>query len=71
MYILNETPLEYVSSFKDLRLIIDNDLVHKKQIANIVCKCNKVIGMIWRPLGHNAPTSVSMNLYKALVWSIA
>ena len=36
-------PLEYVSSFKDLGVIIDNDLSQKKrQIANILSKCNNV-----------------------------
>ena len=63
--------LEYVSSFKDLGVIIDNDMAHNNKIANIVSKYNKISGMIMRSLGYNAPTSVSMNLYKTLVRSIA
>ena len=71
IYTLNGTPLECVSSFKDLGVIIDNDLSQKSQISNIISKCNKVGGMIKRSLGYKAPTDVSIKLYKALVRSIA
>ena len=50
IYTLNEMPLKYVSSFKDLGGMIDNDLIITKMsnISNIISKCNKVSGMIRR-----------------------
>ena len=63
--------LEYISSFKDLEIIFDNDLSQTNQVTNIVSKFNEANGMIRRWLGYNAPISVSMKLYKTFVRSIA
>ena len=70
-YTINGEPLENVSFFCDLGVTVDCFLTHNVHILNIINKCNKVNGMIWRAVGYKAPASLTLNLYKALIRPIA
>ena len=70
-YTINGEPLENVSSFCDLGVIVGCFLTHNVHIHNIINKCNKVNGMIRRAVGFKAPESVTLNMYKALIRPIA
>ena len=68
---LNGNSLEHVTPFKDLGVLVSPDLSWNEHIHNLVCKCNRVNGMIKRVVGYHAPNNVSLNLYKSLTRSIA
>jgi hypothetical protein len=69
-YCMNNEQLERCEYIRDLGIIINNTLTWCNHVQSIVSKANKVMGLIKRTLGYNAPTSVSKQLYISLVRSI-
>ena len=65
-YYIKDAEIKKVTEEKDLRVLISEDLKPKKQIANIVKKANRLLGMISRTLTCKNKANI-MNLYKTLV----
>ena len=65
-YYIKDAEISKVKEEKDLGVIISEDLKPKKQIANIVKKANRLLGMISRTLTCKNTRNI-MNLYKTLV----
>jgi hypothetical protein len=55
---------------RDLGVIIDNRLGWNKHIQSIVAKSNRVLWLLKRALGYDAPPSVSKQLYLSFVRSL-
>ena len=55
---------------KDLGVVIDNRTSWKKHIEGTVSKANRVLWLLKRALGFNAPSSVSKQLYESFVRSL-
>jgi hypothetical protein len=69
-YYMNNEEVERCDNIRDLGVIINNKLTWCDHVQSIVSKANKVMGLIKRTLGYNAPISVSKQLYISLVRSI-
>ena len=65
-YYIKDAEIKKVKEEKDLGVLISEDLKPKKQIANIVKKANRLLGMISRTLTCKNKANI-MNLYKTLV----
>jgi len=68
-YTIGDVVLECVDSFKDLGVLISNDLSWGAQVNEAVSKCNKLMGMVKRTVGYSAPPRVTLALYQSLVRS--
>ena len=68
-YNLNGHVLERVNDIKDLGVTVTQDLNWSTHIENILCKANKVSGLIKRTLGHNATQEAKKQLYLSMVRS--
>jgi hypothetical protein len=66
-YSINENILEQVSTFKDLGVLISNNLSWSKHIESIVSKANKTLGLIKRICKEVKNTNTRRILYCALV----
>ena len=69
-YHMNGTQLERCDNMRDLGVIINNKLTWKDHINSLVSKANRVMGLIKRMLGFNAPVAVNKQLYTSLVRGI-
>ena len=67
---INGTVLENGSCHTDLRVTVCKGLIFNNHVSNVISKCNKVNAMIRLSLGYRASTSVSIELYKALIQPI-
>ena len=65
-YSINGNILEYVGTFKDLGIVIDNKLCWCMHILSIIDKSKKVCNMVKRTVGYKAPVTVKLQLYKSL-----
>ena len=54
-YHLNNIHLEYVEEFNDLGLLINFSLTWRSHIATKISKANRMLGLIKRTVGFNAP----------------
>jgi hypothetical protein len=66
-YSINENIVEQVSTFKDLGVLISNNLSWSKHIESIVSKANKTLGLIKRICKEVKNTNTRRILYCALV----
>jgi hypothetical protein len=66
---MNNETLERVNEMTDLGGVIQSNLAWDKHIDTIVCRAKRVMGLIKRTVGHNAPLNVKLRLYTALVRS--
>jgi len=65
-YVLNETPLELVTSAKYLGVTIQDDLKWNSHVANITKKANNTLAFLRRNIRIKS-TDLKTNAYKALV----
>ena len=65
-YDLDGTILEPVGEFKDLGVVFNHNLSFTSHIDSLICKSNRVCGMIKRSLGYRAPQKVKTQLFKSL-----
>jgi len=65
--LLNGNPVERVSEFKYLGIIISEDLSWSKQVAAVVTKSRKILGVIFRKFYPWCDTSTLLKLYIAYV----
>ena len=61
--------LERVDSVWDLGVEISSGFVWNDHVNKIVGKCNKMMGLIKRTIGYEAPIRVSKTLYSTLIRS--
>ena len=66
-YHLNNIHLESVKEFNDLGLLINSSLTWRSHIATKISKANRMLGLIKRTVGFNAPYRVKLHLYTTLV----
>lgn len=69
-YQLDNNVLERVESMKDLGVVIDKKLSWNIHIQGAVSKANRVLWLLKRALGYEAPHSVSKQLYESFVRSM-
>ena len=69
-YSMGSKNIELVSSFIDLGVIIQDNLLWNQQIASMVRKANRNLWFIKRTVGPTAPTTAKRLLYLTLVRSI-
>ena len=69
-YHLNNTALESLPQFNDLGVIVTSNLSWKPHIRSVVSKANKMLGLIKRTLGPNAPLKSKLLLYNSLIRSV-
>ena len=62
-YHLNNIHLESVKEFNDLGLLINSSLTWRSHIATKISKANRMLGLIKRTVGFNAPYRVKLHLY--------
>ena len=62
-------PLKVANKFKDLGIIMSNNLKWSEQVNSTVNKASRILGLIKRTVGYSN-TVVFAKLYKALVQSI-
>ena len=65
--LLNRDPVEKVSEFKYLGVIISDDLCWSKQVAAVVTRSRKILGVIFRKFYPWCDTSTLLKLYTAYV----
>ena len=65
--LLNGDPVEKVSEFKYLGVIISDDLCWSKQVAAVVTRSRKILGVIFRKFYPWCDTSTLLKLYTAYV----
>ena len=65
-YVVNDTVLGHVGTFKDLGVVVDCKLNWSIHIQSIVSKTRKVCNLIKRSVGFTAPSIVKLQLYKGL-----
>jgi len=65
--LLNGNPVERVSEFKYLGIIISEDLSWSKQVAAVVTKSRKILGVIFRKFYPCCDTSTLLNLPSHIV----
>ena len=63
---MDKTPLEYVTDFNFLGLMIDNNLSWTPHIAKISSKINRSIGIIDK-FKHFLPLNIKISLYNTLI----
>ena len=68
-YFINGCKLETVSEFKDLGIIVKNDLSWNNNTKSITSKAIRMLGLIKRTIGYRAPQNVKLQLYLSLVRS--
>jgi len=66
-FLLNETPLEQVESFKYLGVLISSDLSWSARIYSICAKGKKLIGLLYRRYSSNVHSERLLEVYKSLV----
>ena len=64
---LNSTPIELVSSFKYLGVIISSNLFWSLHIQSVSSKVRKLTGMIYRNFYKSSSPQILLKLYNALV----
>ena len=69
-YSMDRKPLSKVSQFKDLGIIISDNLTWDTHIGVITNKANRNLWLIKRTLGFQAPTKAKKILYVSLVRSV-
>ena len=67
MYNVNGIDLERAEQMKDLGVIVDSRLSWNAHVQNTVSKANRVLLLLKRALGYNAPPMVSKQLYVSFV----
>ena len=65
---LNNSPLELVTSFKYLGVVLSSNLSWSLHVHNICSKSRKLIGFLFRYFYRFSSPSVLFKLYLALVW---
>jgi hypothetical protein len=68
-YTINGKSLERVHTFRDLGILIEENLSWNSHINNIISTANRVMGLIKRTVGNRAPVNVKLQLYISLVRS--
>ena len=68
-YNMNGTPLERVTSMKDLGLIIQDNMLWDEHIRSITAKANRNQFFIKRAISTHAPVKAKLTLYTSLVRS--
>jgi hypothetical protein len=68
-YVVNNESLERVNEMRDLGVIIDNTLSWNSHIKEIVSSAYRVLYLIKRSIGFNAPVTVKRQLYLTMVRS--
>lgn len=68
-YLLNEVPLEQVSSIKDLGVTFSSSISFKEHVNNTVIKANRMLGLLKRCFCTRDPDCM-LSIYKANVRSI-
>jgi hypothetical protein len=68
-YNIEGTPLERVTSIKDLGLTVQDNLMWDQHIRSMVSKANQVLYFIKRAIGYHAPIKARTILYMSLVRS--
>ena len=68
-YCIKGEPIERVSEMKDLGVVIENTLSWNNHVNKIIAKANRILGLIKRTVGFNAPEHVKLQLYQSLVRS--
>lgn len=68
-YSLNNSNLDHITEFNDLGVTITNFLSWNAHIHKIVAKANRLLGLIKRTLGFQAPAGAKLILYNSLVRS--
>ena len=66
-YTINNRPVRRVKSMKDLGVSVTSDLSRNSHINTLVFSCNRMMGMIKRSVGYNAPRHITSYLYSTLV----
>ena len=61
--------MDNVSEMRDLGLIIDDKILWKQHVHNLIVKANRVMGLIKRPVGYDVPRHVKLLLLSTLVRS--
>jgi hypothetical protein len=69
-YNINGITLERCKHIKDLGIIINDKLSWSMHVQSLVCKANRVMGLIKRTMGYNAAPDVNKQLYISLVRSL-
>ena len=68
-YHINGELIERVNEFKDLGVVVQNNLSWNSHINTTVAKANRMMGLIKRTVGYEAPKNVKLQLYTSLVRS--
>lgn len=69
IYTINGNSVDNVSEIRDLGVIIDEKISWNQHIHNIIVKANRVMGLIKRAVGYDAPRHVKLQLFATLVRS--